>query len=63
MRHMQSLFVTYLLSVINHSLIEVCSWPVQTNSFDDRIKRVLQAEAFFFLQSKQYIVLYLIEKS
>lgn len=60
---MQRLLITDLLSIIYHSLVEIGSWSVQANPFYDRIKRVLQAETLLLLQSKQHIVLYLIEEA
>ena len=62
-RHVQRLLVTHLLGVIDDGLVEVRSGSVQSDSFNDRIKRILEAEAFLFLQSKQDIVLHLVEKA
>lgn len=52
MSHMQRLLVTYLFCIIDNGLIEVRSGPIQSNSLYNRIKWILQAEAFLLLQSK-----------
>jgi len=58
---MQSLLVGDFNSVIDYCLIEICSRPVETHSFNNSVKWIFQTEALFLLYSEKYVIFDLIE--